>query len=146
MEVRRSFRVLLTSDKPLYRPGQTVHLRALALEALTGRPADGCEITFTVETPQQGMLLRQTSRLSAYGIAWTDFDLPVDAPHGQYRLTAALSDTLSERTVTVGQYETPRFRVEIDTAQPYYLPGETVQAGCAPSNWTASPFLAWRQT
>jgi hypothetical protein len=29
--VQREYRLLLTSDKPLYQPGQTIHMRALAL-------------------------------------------------------------------------------------------------------------------
>ena len=32
--VQRDYRVLLTTDKPIYQPGQVIHLRALALERL----------------------------------------------------------------------------------------------------------------
>ncbi len=124
--LRRSFRVYLTSDKPLYQPGQTVHLRVLALEAATGLPAVARQVTFTVESPDGQSLLTETLFASDYGIAATDCSLPADAPHGAYRLTATLGDTISERTVTVGRYERPRFQVGLSVARSYYLPGEVV--------------------
>ena len=32
--MQRDYRVLLTTDKPIYQPGQMIHIRALALERL----------------------------------------------------------------------------------------------------------------
>jgi hypothetical protein len=57
---------------------------------------------------------------------------PPTSPYLPARRTArslivALGDTVSERTVTVGRYERPRFRVDLTTAHSYYLPGETIQ-------------------
>ena len=34
MQVKTAPRVLLVTDKPLYQPGQLMHLRALALQAV----------------------------------------------------------------------------------------------------------------
>ena len=126
--VRRSFRVYLTSDKPLYQPGQTIHQRALALDAVGALPAAGRSVRFIVQGPN-GERLDETSgvRASEYGIAASDYLLSPHAPHGTYRLIAALGDTISERTVTVGQYERPRFRVDLTTGQSYYLAREEVQ-------------------
>ena len=52
-------------------------------------------------------------------------DLPNATP-GQYTLRATLGDTVSERTVTVGDYELPAFRVMLQTDRAYYAPGERV--------------------
>ena len=53
-----------------------------------------------------------------------EFALPPDAPHGQYTLRARIGDTFSERTVTVGDYELPAFRVTLETDRDYYAPGD----------------------
>ncbi len=126
VSIRRSFRVYLTSDKPLYQPGQPIHLRVLALEATTRLPAADRRVTFIVERPDGERVFKETLRASGYGIASTDYTLPADAPHGAYRLSAALGDTASERTVTVGRYERPRFVVDLALVHRYYLPGEIV--------------------
>jgi uncharacterized protein YfaS (alpha-2-macroglobulin family) len=59
--------------------------------------------------------------------------------HGDYRLRVTLGDTLSERTVTVGNYQRPPFRVELDLGQPYYLAGETVQGEVLASHFAGHP-------
>jgi 5-hydroxyisourate hydrolase-like protein (transthyretin family) len=140
--VRRSFRVYLTSDKPIYRPGQALHMRALALEASTGLPASGREVRFAVESPGGGRLFAQTLRTSAYGIAAADYALPVDAAHGAYRLAVTMGDTLSQRTVSVGPYETPRFRVELGAERGYYLPGEVVGGTVIARTFAGQPLPA----
>jgi len=125
--VRRSFRVYLTSDKPLYQPGQTIHLRALALDAAQGRPAADRRVLFRVQGTSGERVFEKSVRASSYGIAATDYVLHADADRGSYRVIAALGDTVSARTVTVGRYQRPRFKVDLSPARSYYLPGEVVK-------------------
>src|SRR5438067_3523518 len=47
-EIFRAVRLLLTTDKPLYQPGQTIHLRALLANGRTQTRAAGGTITFEV--------------------------------------------------------------------------------------------------
>ena len=124
--VRRSYRAYLTSDKPLYQPGQTIHLRVLALDTAQGLPAAGRTVRLIVQGPDGDQLLERAVRASDYGIAAADCALSPHAPDGTYRLIAALGDTVSTRTVTVGRYERPRFRVEVTADRRYVLPKETV--------------------
>lgn len=137
--VRRSFRLYLTSDKPLYQPDQAIHLRVLALDAATSLPAADRQVTFTVENPDGKQIFQKTQRASGYGIAAADYTLPVDAPHGSYRLSAALGDTVAARAVTVGRYERPRFKVDLAVERSYYLPGETVEGRATASFFHGQP-------
>ena len=93
--VQRAYRLHLLSDKPLYRPGQTVYLRTLALEAVRGLPAVDRRILFRVQGVNGETLYERTVPASAYGIASTTYALPAGAAHGTYRLIAALGDTVS---------------------------------------------------
>ena len=124
--IARDHKLLLSSDKPAYRPGQTIYLRALALDALDLKPAAGQEITFALLGPTGERLERGAATASDFGIGALDFVLPPDAAPGPYRLLAALGDTLSERAVTVGAYDLPAFRVTLETDRPFYAPGERV--------------------
>ena len=126
--VRRSFRLHLLSDKPLYRPGQAIYLRTLALEAARGLPAANRRILFRVQGVGGETLFERTVPASEFGVASTEYWLPAGAAQGTYRLVAALGDTVSTRTVTVGQYERPAFRVSVELDRTYYLPGQVVQA------------------
>jgi len=124
--VRRSYKVLLTTDKPLYQPGQVIHMRALALAAHDLRPASEETIEFVVADPKGNKVFRQKVTTSPHGIAAADFQLADQVNTGPYKVTATLGDTSSERTVTVEHYVLPKFKVEVSTDRTYYLPGERV--------------------
>ncbi|MFL7793439.1 MAG: MG2 domain-containing protein, partial [Anaerolineae bacterium] len=126
ISIKREYKLLIGSDKPAYRPGQTVHMRAMALDAVSLKPAAGRQITFYVDAPTGQNLVAYNEKASDYGIAAFEFLLLPDAPHGQYTLRAEIGDTSSERTVTIGDYELPAFRVTLETDRDYYSPGDLV--------------------
>ncbi|MCP4536771.1 MAG: hypothetical protein GY832_06460 [Chloroflexi bacterium] len=124
--IARDYKLFLSSDKPAYRPGQTIHARVLALDAVNLRPATGQEIVFIVLDRTDQALERHAVTSSDFGVAAFDFTLPSHAAHGPYTLQALLGDTVSERTVDVGAYELPAFRVTAETGRAFYGPGEWV--------------------
>jgi 5-hydroxyisourate hydrolase-like protein (transthyretin family) len=126
IKVQRDYKVLVTTDKPLYQPSQVIHLRALALGALDRLPAKDQALEFLVEDPKGNKLYRKTIQTSAYGIASADFTLADTVTSGDYKITASVGDTKSEKTVTVKPYVLPKFKLSAETARGYYLPGDKV--------------------
>ena len=124
--VRRSYKLLLTTDKPVYQPGQTVHRRALAFSTLDMQAALEADIAFLVEDPKGNKVFRRTVRSSAFGVAAADFALADEVTNGDYKVTASLGDTSSEKTVSVRPYVLPKFAVKVATERSYYLPGQRV--------------------
>ena len=122
----RSYKLFLTPDKPAYRPGQTLHLRALALDAQDLHPVAGNALTFAVLDAQAQPVARQAMQTSEFGVAALDVLLPEDAAAGTYTLRASLGDTVSERTVVVGDYERPAFGVTVVPERAFYTPGDRV--------------------
>ena len=53
------FNMLISSDKPIYQPGQTIHMRALALDSNNLKAAQGMTMTLTVADPQGNKLMRK---------------------------------------------------------------------------------------
>jgi anti-sigma factor RsiW len=124
--VAREYKLFLNSDKPAYRPGQTIHLRTLALDAVDLKPGVRQSVTFAVFDPSGQRLEQRTVQTSNFGIAAFDLALPPDVAYGQYTLQATLGDTTSARTVTVGAYDLPAFRITLETDRTFYAPGERV--------------------
>lgn len=122
--IAREARVLLTTDKPLYQPGQTMHLRALALRRPAMQPAAGAPLTFEVEDAKGNKVFKQTMEASEYGIASAKFVLADEVNMGRYTVRAITPDGRAERTVEVKRYVLPKFKVTLSTDKPYYLPGE----------------------
>lgn len=125
--VVRSFKVLVTTDKPIYQPGQTIHLRTVTFDALTLAPSVMQPIEITIADAKGNKVLRRSLLTSAYGVAALDFTLADEVNTGIYKITATVGDTTSEASVTVEPYVLPKFRVSLSAERPYYLPGETVR-------------------
>jgi hypothetical protein len=125
--VARDYRVLLTTDKPLYQPGQVIHVRALALGSFDLIPAAGQDLEIVIADGKGNKVFRQTAVTSEYGVAAVDFQLASQVNSGNYKITAALGNTSSEKTVTVEYYVLPKFAVELTTERSFYLPGEHVR-------------------
>jgi 5-hydroxyisourate hydrolase-like protein (transthyretin family) len=125
--VQRECRLLLTSDKPLYQPGQTIHMRTLALSTFDLAPARGATVDFLVEDPKGNKVFRQSVTASDFGVAAADFTLADLVNQGDYKLSVSIGDTTSERTVEVRPYVLPKFGVTVSTDHSFYLPGEQVE-------------------
>jgi len=117
-------RVLLTTDKPLYQPNQTMHLRALALRWPWMVPAAGAPITFEVEDARGNKVFKRVVEASPFGVAAAQFTLADEINLGRYHVRALTDDGRAERTVEVKRYVLPKFRVDLSTDRAYYLPGE----------------------
>lgn len=127
VQLRRAYRILLTTDKPVYQPGQTIHLRTLTFEVGTQRPATERQVIFEVEDPRGNKVFKSTQRVSQFGVAAADFTLGQDILLGPYRVRATVEGRSSERTVEVKRYALPKFKVEVRPERSFYLPGEEVR-------------------
>lgn len=125
--VEREFRLLLTTDKPLYQPGQVIHMRVLALSSFDLTPARQAAVVFVVEDAKGNKVFRQSVETSEFGLAAVDFTLADMVNQGDYKLSVTLGDTVSERTVEVRPYALPKFGVELTTDRDFYLPGQRVE-------------------
>ena len=139
IQLQRSYRLLLSTDKPVYQPGETIRLRTLALGTVDESPAAGAVTRFEVFDSAGQQLLSQQQLSSEFGIAATDLPLAMDAPLGPYQVRATLGDTVSELTVTLGQAPLPTFLVDVRADAPYYLPGDPVEGQVSAAYFFGKP-------
>jgi 5-hydroxyisourate hydrolase-like protein (transthyretin family) len=125
--IQREYRILLTSDKPLYQPSQTIHMRALALSTFDLTPARKAMVDFLVEDPKGNKVFRQSVPASDFGVAAADFTLADLVNQGDYKLSVSIADTRSEKTVEVRPYVLPKFAVKVATDRSFYIPGQRVE-------------------
>ena len=122
--VGRTYNVLASTDKPVYQPGQVIHMRGLALDTLDMQAAASMTMTLTVADPDGNKLLRRDLTTSEYGIGSIDFPLDTHAASGDYTITAEMGPTVSSRSVEVKPYSLPRFEVTFHPDSTFYLPGQ----------------------
>ncbi len=125
--LQRDYRVLLTTDKPLYQPGQVIHIRALALSAFDLAPAANRGLEIFIADGKGNKVFRQQLTTTEYGVAFADFQLASEVNTGDYKISAALDNTTSEKTVAVERYVLPKFSTKLETEKNFYMPGEHVR-------------------
>jgi hypothetical protein len=127
VQVKNTAKVLLVTDKPLYQPGQLMHIRALTLRPMDLKPVAGADLVFEVEDGKGNKVFKRTQRTSDYGIATIDFQLADEVNMGDYRVRATVADRHAEKTVGVKRYVLPKFKVNLTADKSYYLPKETIK-------------------
>ena len=127
VEVVRESKLLLTSDKPLYQPSQTMHLRALALDRFDHHPLSDESAIFEVMDAKGNKVFKQEGTTNQYGVAWARFTLGSQVLLGTYTLKVTVGDVETEKSVTVDRYSLPKFKVDVRINKSYYTAGQTVQ-------------------
>jgi uncharacterized protein YfaS (alpha-2-macroglobulin family) len=116
VELEDHVQVLLTSEKPIYQPTQTIHLRALALDRADHRVAAGRALTFEVEDSRGNKVFRKAAATDSFGVASAEFTLADEVNLGAYHVRIKMgeaSDSVAELTVNVERYVLPKFRVAV---------------------------------
>ncbi|HZU38541.1 MAG TPA: MG2 domain-containing protein, partial [Gemmataceae bacterium] len=126
VKIKNDAKILLVSDKPIYQPGQVMHLRALALQAFDLAPMRERELTFEIEDGKGNKVFKRTAKTSAYGVTAADFQLADEVNMGDYHIRAILGAQQAEKTVTVKKYVLPKFKSELKADKQFYMPKETI--------------------
>jgi hypothetical protein len=118
--------VLLTTDKPLYQPGQTFNVRAIYIDRTNSVVPDS-ELEFTIEDENDTVVFRQTVKTSAYGIAAISWPIPDNARLGSYKVEVDTDDDVrdDELYFKVTRYDLPNFSVTAKPDKTYYLASDS---------------------
>lgn len=127
IQVTEAVQAMLTADKPLYQPGQTMHMRVLVLDQGSRQAVRALPVTFEVEDARGNKVFKQKARLSEFGIASADFQLADEVNMGTFTLRTVLPTGETEKKVRVDRYVLPRFKISMTPERTFYLPGETVK-------------------
>jgi hypothetical protein len=124
--------ILLTTEKPIYQPSQTIHARALALDRSTHEASANRKLTFEVEDSRGNKVFKKATQTDEFGIASADFALADEVNLGTYHLRASMEPkTTAEVALNVARYVLPKFKVALelagkDNAKHGYRPGDRV--------------------
>jgi hypothetical protein len=129
-EVKTSDRtaIHIESDKPLHKPGESVHLRALVLDG-AGRAAANTAVTLSIKDPESKTLIEEQLKTNRFGIVSYDWKTTTHTATGEYSADFdidAASDYSgsSSASIRIERYELPEFAVSAAMDKGYYLEGE----------------------
>jgi uncharacterized protein YfaS (alpha-2-macroglobulin family) len=112
--------ILLTTEKPIYQPSQTIHVRALALDRSNHEAAANRKLTFEVEDSRGNKVFKKATETDKFGIASAGFALADEVNLGTYHLRALLGEAeaagtnTAEIALNVERYVLPKFKVAVE--------------------------------
>ena len=118
------------TDRPVYRPGHTVHFKAVVrMRGLAGFeiPA-GKPVLATVTDAEQKPIYQKTLTISAGGSVHDDLTLPAGASLGDYYVQFKSGESMMGGNFQVQEYKKPEYEVRVLPAKGRVLLGEKVQA------------------
>ena len=118
---------MASTDKPVYQPGQVIHMRGLALRRPDLKPVAGQVMAFSLTDPRGNVVFRDGKPTSRFGIGSADCPLAGELIEGNYHVDCRVGETTSRATVEVKRYVLPRFKVALALDQPYYQPGQIIK-------------------
>jgi A-macroglobulin TED domain/Alpha-2-macroglobulin family/Carboxypeptidase regulatory-like domain/MG2 domain/A-macroglobulin receptor binding domain/Alpha-2-macroglobulin bait region domain len=111
--------ILLTTEKPIYQPGQTIHVRALALDRADSRADADRKLTFELEDSRGNKVFKKLTATDKFGVASAEFALADEVNLGTYHLRALMGDTscpsnTAEVALNLERYILPKFKVAVE--------------------------------
>ncbi len=123
-------KVFLQTDRPLYRDGQTVQLRAIVRRVTDGRyvASEGLSVPVRVSDPRGATLFDEKLATDAYGVIAATLDVVAEPTLGTYTVSAQLDGRTFTRTFEVRAFRKPDMLVDVAPGRAAYLSGDTVKA------------------
>ncbi len=145
-----AFRVYAFTDRPVYRPSQTVHLKAIVrARTETGfRAVDAKPVKVEIQDPQGRKLLEKTLATNAQGSVSADLALAEEPTLGVYYVRLFIDGNQyytqgwTGSYFRVEEYKKPEFEVTVTAGAGRVRPGDTVTAKISAKYYFGSPVAA----
>jgi len=147
-EPANRIRVLGYTDRPVYRPGQSVFWRAVVTRQAKGgqqTAAPNRKVKVTIRDTRNRELLAKEFTTSEFGTVNGELKLPADVPLGAFSLSvqvladAGQAEGGGNASFRVEEYKRPEFNVSVDAPNNAVRAGETVAAKINAKYYFGSP-------
>ncbi len=121
----RELAAYIYTDKPIYRPGHTVHMKAVLrwrqLDALAR--FDRADAEVVASDPNDKVVFRRQVKLDPFGSVQASFPMPATAALGNYTIRVQSGDAIGSGAFEVQEYRKPEFEVIVQPAARFVLQG-----------------------
>jgi uncharacterized protein YfaS (alpha-2-macroglobulin family) len=123
-------KVYAVTDRPLYRPGDTVYVKLMARAFRSAResaPAAAGDVKLQVFDANGFPVAGTTLRMVPGSGGDTSFQLPANAVAGGYEMRMSYGGAMYGAAFRVAEYQKPHFEIEVQPAKKSFRTGEEVK-------------------
>ncbi len=134
VRIEKSYLVFLETDKPIYKPGQTIGIRLFTLNNELKPVSEAA--TIEVLDAKGIKVFRSEITTDEYGMAGVELPLSAEPNLGVWKITATTeSSSETQLDVRVEEYVLPKYEVNVDLPKEWFLVNEHI-AGSVTAEYT----------
>ncbi len=124
VQVQAGSLLFVETDKPIYKPGQTILMRVVALNSEL-KPVSGAA-TIEVQDAKGIKVFKQDVTTDEFGMAKLELPLSTEPNLGVWKITARAGDTSTDLDVRVEEYVLPKYEVAVEFPKKWFLVDEEI--------------------
>ncbi len=134
------------TDKPIYRPGHTVHIKGVLRWRAHGalQPFDAPDVEIRVSDITDKVIFRQQRKVDAFGGVTADLPLPAGAALGEYSISIVHADDTATGAFEVQEYRKPEFEVRVSPKERFVLQDGEAQVSISARYYFGQPVAGAR--
>jgi uncharacterized protein YfaS (alpha-2-macroglobulin family) len=130
------------TDRPIYRPGQTVHAKIVARydnDAIYSRIPLEWDVIVRLRDARNNVVAEQTLHPNEYGTLNTSFALAEGGTVGAYHIEAQIKDDVHRQVIKVEEYRKPEYEVTVRVSRANLVNGEPVSVTVEARTYFGAP-------
>ena len=124
LRVELATALFVETDKPIYKPGQDVRIRAIKIDTDL-KPISG-DVTVQIQDAKGIKVFRQQVRTDDYGMATLTMPLSTEPNLGVWKITAESGPQTAQVDIRVERYVLPKYEVNVNLAKDWTLTDEPI--------------------
>jgi CD109 antigen len=124
VRVEKSFLTFLETDKPIYKPGQTIYINLFTLNDEL-KPLEE-QVTVEVMDAKGIKVFRSEVSTDDYGMASLELPLSDEPNLGVWKITAITENSETQLDVRVEEYVLPKYEVKVELPREWFLVDEAI--------------------
>ena len=117
--------IFVETDKPIYKPGQLLRVRALRLNADL-KPVEGM-VTVEIQDAKGLKVFKETVASDDYGMATVEMPLSTEPNLGVWKITAQYGERSAQTDARVERYTLPKYEVDVNLSRDWALAHEPIE-------------------
>lgn len=139
---KQNYKIFITLDRPIYRPGQKVYFKGVIRKDNDGAYENlkaGEKINVVISDTQNRPVYQKDLPLSSFGSFSSEFVLSKNAPLGDYKVGSTFSGNSFNLQFQVEEYKKPEVAVDVKSSKTTYVQAEVANININSSYYFGAP-------
>ena len=135
-------RAYIYTDRPIYRPGQTVYTKVIARydnDAVYSRIPLEWDVIVRLRDARDNVVATKALHVDEYGALDTSFDLAEGGTLGEYHIEVQIKDDVHRQAFKVEEYRKPEFEVVLHADRANVVNGEAISLTLEAKTYFGAP-------